>query len=57
LLADSLERIDARMLELRAQQARARDLLAHLALTNTPANAPAPLAEALPPTTEPGDPR
>jgi beta-lactamase regulating signal transducer with metallopeptidase domain len=54
--AEALRRIDARMLELRAQQARARALLARLA-PNTPANAPAPLAEALPPTTDSGEPR
>jgi beta-lactamase regulating signal transducer with metallopeptidase domain len=55
--ADALERIDARMVELRAQQARAQVLLARLSNPNTPADAPAPLAEALPPTANPGDSR
>jgi len=55
--AEALQRIDARMDELRAREARARALLARISTPNTPASAPAPLAEALPPTANPGDPR
>jgi beta-lactamase regulating signal transducer with metallopeptidase domain len=55
--ADALQRIDARMDELRVQEARASELLALLATTNTPAHGREPGAEARPPTPDSGDSR
>ncbi len=54
---DALLDIDARMDELRSQHQRAHELLTLLATPNTPASAPEPPADALPPSTNPGESR
>lgn len=54
---EALQKIDGRMEELRAQHQRARELLALLTDPHTPASTPDPLADALPPSTNPGESR